>query len=80
MHPCGGGVPPGDRSRYRPAAEQLQVVGDWYDAFVNAEGAMCLVVDDVTGHDRDAAAVMGQVRNLLRGLAHTPCGTRRDWS
>ena len=57
--------------RYRAAAEQVQVGGDWYDAFVNAGGATCLVVGDVTGHDREAAAVMGQVRNLLRGLAHT---------
>lgn len=57
--------------RYRAAAEQVQVGGDWYDAFLNSGGAMCLVVGDVTGHDREAAAVMGQVRNLLRALAHT---------
>jgi serine phosphatase RsbU (regulator of sigma subunit) len=57
--------------RYRPAAAQVQVGGDWYDAFVNSGGATCLVVGDVTGHDREAAAVMGQIRNLLRGLAHT---------
>ncbi len=57
--------------RYRPAAAQVQVGGDWYDAFVNDGGATCLVVGDVTGHDRQAAAVMGQIRNLLRGLAHT---------
>ncbi len=57
--------------RYRPAAEQVQVGGDWYDAFLTSDGASCLVVGDVTGHDRQAAAVMGQIRNLLRGLAHT---------
>lgn len=57
--------------RYRAAAETVQVGGDWYDAFFNSAGAMCLVVGDVTGHDREAAAVMGQVRNLLRALAHT---------
>ena len=57
--------------RYRPAGRQVQVGGDWYDAFVTADGAICLVVGDVTGHDRVAAAVMGQIRNLLRGLAHT---------
>ncbi len=57
--------------RYRPAAEQVQVGGDWYDAFVNSDGATCLVVGDVTGHDQQAAAVMGQVRGMLRGLTHT---------
>lgn len=56
--------------RYRPAAEQAQVGGDWYDAFVTASGATVLVVGDVTGHDRTAAATMGQVRNVLRGLAY----------
>ncbi|OMQ14381.1 hypothetical protein A7K94_0217020 [Modestobacter sp. VKM Ac-2676] len=44
--------------------------GDWYDAFPSADGATTLVIGDVTGHDRDAAAAMGQLRNLLRGIAH----------
>ncbi len=55
---------------YQPAAEQAQVGGDWYDAFTTAQGATTLVIGDVTGHDRDAAARMGQVRNILRGLAY----------
>ncbi|RKS71423.1 serine phosphatase RsbU (regulator of sigma subunit) [Motilibacter peucedani] len=57
--------------RYRPAAEQVQVGGDWYDAFRTRDGSTSLVVGDVAGHDRDAAALMGQVRNLLRGVAYT---------
>jgi PAS domain S-box-containing protein len=56
--------------RYQPAAQEAQVGGDWHDAFVTAAGATILVVGDVSGHDRDAAAQMGQVRNLLRGLAY----------
>jgi serine phosphatase RsbU (regulator of sigma subunit) len=56
--------------RYRPAAQEAQVGGDWYDAFLSPDGATTLVIGDVTGHDRTAAAVMGQVRNLLRGVAH----------
>ncbi|MGY1749824.1 SpoIIE family protein phosphatase [Modestobacter sp. SYSU DS0511] len=56
--------------RYRPAAREAQVGGDWYDAFPSADGATTLVIGDVTGHDRDAAAAMGQLRNLLRGIAH----------
>ncbi|SNS21676.1 Serine phosphatase RsbU, regulator of sigma subunit [Geodermatophilus saharensis] len=53
--------------RYRPAAVEAQVGGDWYDAFTSGEGTT-LVIGDVTGHDRMAAAVMGQVRNVLRGI------------
>ena len=52
--------------RYLPAAQEAQVGGDWYDAFVTQAGVTSLVIGDVTGHDRDAAAVMAQVRNLLR--------------
>jgi serine phosphatase RsbU (regulator of sigma subunit) len=57
--------------RYRPAAREAQVGGDWYDAFLCADGVPALAIGDVAGHDRDAAAAMGQVRNLLRGIAYT---------
>ena len=55
--------------RYLPAAAEAAVGGDWYDAFL-VEGATSLVIGDVAGHDQDAAAAMGQVRNMLRGVAH----------
>ena len=58
-------------ARYRPAAEQAQVGGDWYDSFVTSAGVTTLVVGDVVGHDREAAAVMGQIRNVARGIAYT---------
>jgi serine phosphatase RsbU (regulator of sigma subunit) len=54
--------------RYRPAAREAQVGGDWYDAFLSAPGETTLVVGDVTGHDWTAAAVAGQLRNMLRGI------------
>jgi len=57
--------------RYRSALEQVQVGGDWYDAFVLPDGRLTVAVGDVTGHDLDAAAAMGQLRNLLRGISHT---------
>jgi serine phosphatase RsbU (regulator of sigma subunit) len=57
--------------RYVPAAEQAQVGGDWYDAFLVEDGRPMLVIGDVTGHDRHAAAAMAQVRNVLRGVAHS---------
>ncbi len=57
-------------ARYRPAEQAAQIGGDWYDAFVDTSGATLLTVGDVNGHDQTAAAAMGQVRNLLRGLAY----------
>ncbi len=55
--------------RYTPAAEAARVGGDWYDAFRSPSGAMVLVIGDVVGHDTAAAAAMGQLRGLLRGIA-----------
>jgi PAS domain S-box-containing protein len=57
--------------RYRPAIQEAQVGGDWYDSFLTSKGILSLVVGDITGHDQQAAAVMGQTRNLLRGVAYT---------
>ena len=58
--------------RYEPAAEAAQVGGDWYDAFLQPDGATMFVIGDVIGHDTAAAAAMAQVRALLRGIAaHT---------
>ena len=54
---------------YQPAAQEAQVGGDWYDAFLTPDGSTTLVVGDVAGHDRNAAAVMAQLRNVLRGVA-----------
>jgi serine phosphatase RsbU (regulator of sigma subunit) len=57
--------------RYLPARNDTRVGGDWYDAFRLPDGDACLVIGDVTGHDQRAAAVMGQLRNVLRGVALT---------
>ncbi|MFD9333047.1 GAF domain-containing SpoIIE family protein phosphatase [Streptomyces sp. NPDC060028] len=58
---------------YRPAAQDDMVGGDWYDAYPlpeapggGATGALALTVGDLTGHDMRAAALMGQVRSMLR--------------
>ncbi|MCW2702390.1 MAG: putative sensor protein [Blastococcus sp.] len=56
--------------RYVPAAEAARVGGDWYDAFPLRDGTPVLVIGDVVGHDTAAAAAMGQLRALLRGIAH----------
>jgi serine phosphatase RsbU (regulator of sigma subunit) len=49
----------------------MEIGGDWYDAFLLADGVMALVIGDVVGHDLQAAAHMAEVRNMLRALAWT---------
>ena len=61
-------------TRYSPAGDVARIGGDWYDAFLQQGRGpgghdMVVVVGDVVGHDVQAAAAMGQVRGLLRGLA-----------
>jgi serine phosphatase RsbU (regulator of sigma subunit) len=56
--------------RYQPAAELTQVGGDWYDAFTEPDGSTVVVIGDVCGHDIDAAALMGQLRSLVRGSCY----------
>ncbi|MGY4643932.1 SpoIIE family protein phosphatase [Cellulomonas sp. URHB0016] len=55
--------------RYVPAAEAAHVGGDWYDAFMQADGHAVLVIGDVVGHDLRATAAMGQLRSKLRAVA-----------
>jgi serine phosphatase RsbU (regulator of sigma subunit) len=56
-------------AHYRPAASADQVGGDWYDAVVMPSGSTSLMVGDVVGHNIEAAAIMGQLRNMLRAIA-----------
>jgi phosphoserine phosphatase RsbU/P len=56
--------------RYLPASISMHVGGDWYDAFQQPDGATLLVIGDVVGHNVDAAAAMGQIRSILRGIAY----------
>lgn len=54
---------------YEPSRDDLQVGGDWYDSFITQDGRATLVIGDVTGHDDNAAAAMGQLRGLIRAIA-----------
>lgn len=69
-------VAPGCRVavRYQPAADHAQIGGDWHDSFLLPDGRLAVAIGDVAGHDRQAAAAMAQVRNLLRGIAYTTGG------
>lgn len=55
-------------SMYRPAGEESEVGGDFYDAFPIAGGWMVLV-GDVTGHGAEAAALTSLSRHTLRTAA-----------
>jgi hypothetical protein len=78
FHPAGHGaqllIEPVQRdhvqivARCLPAVEAAEVGGDWHDTFIQPDGANLLAIGDVIGHDTQAAAAMGQVRTLLRGL------------
>lgn len=56
-------------ARYLTASADEKVGGDWYDAMVLPGGATLVSIGDVVGHDIHAAAVMGQLRNMLRMVA-----------
>ncbi|SOD94379.1 PP2C family protein-serine/threonine phosphatase [Blastococcus haudaquaticus] len=56
--------------RYLPAGHEAQVGGDWYDAFLQPDGATMVAIGDVVGHGSAAAAAMGQLRGILRALAY----------
>jgi serine phosphatase RsbU (regulator of sigma subunit)/anti-sigma regulatory factor (Ser/Thr protein kinase) len=61
--------------RYRSARMGRDIGGDWYDIIALPGGRVGAVIGDVQGHDVDAAAVMGQLRIVLRAYAaegHTP--------
>jgi sigma-B regulation protein RsbU (phosphoserine phosphatase) len=56
---------------HRPAGSELEIGGDWYDAFWLGEGRIALVVGDIVGRGIKAAASMGQLRSATRALAST---------
>ncbi|MFJ2395884.1 SpoIIE family protein phosphatase [Streptomyces sp. NPDC087843] len=69
-------VPGADTAvRYRSASLGRDIGGDWYDLIPLPGGRVGAVIGDVQGHDTHAAAVMGQLRIVLRAYAaegHTP--------
>lgn len=63
-------------ARYRTGDPGVRVGGDWFDA-IEVEEGLVLVVGDVQGHDVEAAALMGQLRTVVRTTAfegHSPSG------
>ncbi|WP_405585765.1 SpoIIE family protein phosphatase [Streptomyces sp. NBC_01190] len=56
-------------SRYLPADTHEGVGGDWFDVIPLPDARVGLVVGDVVGHGINAAALMGQLRTIMRTLA-----------
>jgi GAF domain-containing protein/anti-sigma regulatory factor (Ser/Thr protein kinase) len=56
-------------ARYLPGTQEVDVGGDWFDAFELTDGRLGLVVGDVVGKGVHAAASMGQLRNALRAIS-----------
>ena len=58
-------------ARYMPVTRNMEIGGDWYDAFMLPDGRLAVAAGDVMGKGVTAAAGMGRVRNALRALALT---------
>jgi serine phosphatase RsbU (regulator of sigma subunit)/anti-sigma regulatory factor (Ser/Thr protein kinase) len=54
---------------YSPAASDVRVGGDWYDAFELDSRRVLLTVGDVTGHGLQASIVMGKLRHAINVIA-----------
>ncbi|MER6353675.1 SpoIIE family protein phosphatase [Streptomyces sp. NPDC001634] len=63
--------------RYRPAAEALNVAGDWYDLVDLPGDRIAVAVGDVVGHGLSAAGVMGQLRSVLSAASLVAEGPAR---
>jgi PAS domain S-box-containing protein len=62
-------------ARYRPAADEAEVGGDWYDVLTVPGGGVGLVMGDVAGKGLAAASMVGRLRSALRAYAmegHAP--------
>jgi serine phosphatase RsbU (regulator of sigma subunit) len=58
-------------ARCVPVTRNMEIGGDWYDAFRLPDGRLAVAAGDVMGKGLTAAAGMGRVRNALRALALT---------
>ncbi len=55
---------------YRAGRQEALIGGDWFDALVLADGRVVVSVGDVAGSGLQAAVLMSNVRQLIRGAAH----------
>jgi serine/threonine-protein kinase RsbW len=64
-------------THYHAAAQDREVAGDWFDAFLITADKLAIVVGDVVGRGIEAAATMGQLRSAVRALASASEGPAR---
>ena len=55
--------------RFRPAGENVELGGDFYDLFRARDGGWAVLIGDVQGKGPDAAAVTALARHTLRAAA-----------
>ncbi|GAA4598894.1 hypothetical protein GCM10023107_46510 [Actinoplanes octamycinicus] len=75
-------VPAGDarfalETHYQAGGQDLEVGGDWFDAFPITRDKLAVVVGDVVGRGLEAASTMGQLRSAIRALATQESGPAR---
>jgi serine phosphatase RsbU (regulator of sigma subunit)/anti-sigma regulatory factor (Ser/Thr protein kinase) len=54
---------------YSPSERDVEVGGDWFDAFALPDGRVVISIGDVFGHGLHASVVMSSIRHGLRLLA-----------
>ena len=54
---------------YAPGRAEAQVGGDWYDALRLVDGRIVVSIGDVAGSGLQAAVTMGNMRQIIRGIA-----------
>ena len=54
---------------YVPGSSEAQVGGDWYDAVRLFDGRVVVSIGDVAGNGLNAAVTMGNMRQIIRGIA-----------
>ena len=57
-------------SYYTPGQSEALIGGDWYDALRLPDGRVVISIGDVAGSGLEAAVTMGNVRQVIRGVAH----------
>jgi serine phosphatase RsbU (regulator of sigma subunit)/anti-sigma regulatory factor (Ser/Thr protein kinase) len=55
---------------YAPGKSEALIGGDWFDALRLPDGRIVLSIGDVAGSGLDAAVIMANMRQVIRGIAH----------
>jgi serine phosphatase RsbU (regulator of sigma subunit) len=56
-------------ARFRPAGDELEVGGDFYDVFATGDGTWTFIIGDVSGKGAEAAGLTALTRHTLRTAA-----------